>query len=139
MIRIRYAYKSKVILSRQVLHGSDALAAAGIPMEEPVNCGGKVCVDRPMGVGVKVSKPSAYRPFHDLHTSLSLHAADPASARLQRLHDVRLVWPSALQGSAALRGHSRELGDRLHRILHGRASQSVGHRRLYDGPAQDHS
>ena len=58
---LRLHKTSKIIASRQVLHGSDALRAPAIPMEGPVNCGGKVCVDGPKDVGLTVvrSNPSA--------------------------------------------------------------------------------
>ena len=57
----------------------------------------------------------------------AFHRADRLAARLQRLHDVRVVRPSQVHRPATVVGGGGELGHRLHRILLRRAGQSLGY------------
>src|SRR5262249_17911736 len=65
--------------------------------------------------------PSLPGPSHALNAFLDLLAAYPSAPRFQPVHDVRVVWAPALQAGPAHGGDCGELGDRLHRVLHGGA------------------
>src|SRR5258708_2952930 len=58
---------------------------------------------------------------------------------LQRVHDVRMVWPFEVQAELAAARGDGELGHRVLRILAGGAGQSLGQRGVYGSAAQDHA
>jgi len=62
--------------------------------------------------------PPIHEKFkHAVPPDIALPAADPAAVLFQPVHDLRLVWPPALQGGSALGRDRDELGDRLRGIL----------------------
>jgi uncharacterized protein len=63
---------------------------------------------------------------HAFNAWFHLLATHPPARWLQRVHDARLVWPLALQTSPLVWRHRSELGDRLHRVLHGGTSHRLG-------------
>src|SRR4051795_1214951 len=85
-----------------------------------------------------LSRTTFYKEDIDAHRFAD-NIADPDAVRLQRLHDLCLVWPSEIQGEPAGAGRDGELGDRLCRILAGGARQPLGQRGLFGGAAQDHA
>ena len=66
-----------------------------------------------------------------------LYVDDRVVDDFERVHDVCLVWSSEVQGISSVHDDSRELGDRLCRILFSSAGQSDRPWADHCGAAQD--
>src|SRR3954447_20213498 len=118
--------------------GSDALcwqpsAAANVMCHAAPVSGsrfGKLCPA--FSITLSSGKTQHALPPHD-----TLPAADTTSALLQSVHDLRVVWPPALQGRAAVGRDPGKLGHRVRRILLRGAGEPLRQRGLFGGAAQD--